>query len=138
MINPSKHIRLAVINACAPVPVWDEGVPKNTPTPKTYGLITSMSMQETARAKGCYEWVIGFDLNFYNINSLGYYGNAVLEDIIADIVPKIKNLTSPIVRIKNVDLEFMNTLSFNTSTNSIDRKVLQYTVWCDYQEEVTT
>lgn len=138
MINPSKHIRKSVIDAVKPLSVWDEGVPKNTPTPKTYGLITSMSMQEYARAKNCYEWEIGFDLSLYNINQLGYYGNAVLEDIIADIIPRIKNLTSPVVRIKNVDLEFMNTLSFNTSTNSIDRKVLSYTVWCDYQEEVTT
>lgn len=137
LVNPSKHIRKAIIETLSPLPVWSNLVPKTATTPTAYALITSMGLQETARSKGCYEWEVSFNIDVFYRGVLGQDYSAAIDDIVEDIIPKMKSLTSPVVQIKNVYLEFQNDLSFNTSTNSINRKVLNYTVWCNYQEETT-
>lgn len=134
MLNPSKYIRASIIQALAPLPVWSNLVPKTANTPQAYALITSMGLQETARAKDCYEWEVSFNIDVFYRGVLGQDYSAAIDDIVEDIIPKMKSLTSPTVQIKNVYLEFQNDLSFNTSTNSINRKVLNYSVWCNYQE----
>lgn len=134
MLNPSKYIRLAVIKALAPLPVWSNLVPKTATTPQAYALITSMGLQETARAKGCYEWEVSFNIDVFYRGVLGQDYSAAIDDIVEDIIPKMKSLTSPTVQIKNVYLEFQNDLSFNTSTNSINRKILNYTLWVGFSE----
>lgn len=139
MINPNKYIRQSIIQAVSPIPCWDNMVPKNvTTTPNSYCLITSMGKQEFARAKNCYEWLVSLNIEVIHVGSLGYSYSAVLDDMIANIIPKMKSLTNNTIRIKNVNLEFENDLSFNSTTNTINRKILSYEVWCDYQEEVTT
>lgn len=138
MINPNKYIRQSIIQALAPIKVWDNMVPKNVVSPSSYCLITSMGKQEFARAKNCYEWLVSFNLEVIHVGQFGYSYSAVLDDMIADIIPKMKSLTNATIRIKNVDLEFERDLSFNSGTNTINRRVISYEIWCDYQEEVTT
>lgn len=134
MINPSKHIRKAIIETLAPLPVWSNLVPKTATTPQAYALITSMGLQETARAKDCYEFEVSFNIDVFYRGVLGQDYSSAIDDIVEDIIPKMKSLTSSTVQIKNVYLEFQNDLSFNTSTNSINRKVLNYSVWVSYSD----
>lgn len=138
MINTSKYIRQSVIQACSPVKVWSNRVPKNQTTPTLYALITDMSLNEYSRSKQEYEWLIGFNLDCYYVGNLGYDYTTEIDNFLEVVVPKIKDMTNLTVQIKNVDLESSRDLSFDTATNTITRKVLTYSVWCAYQEGVTT
>lgn len=132
-VNPSKYIRLSIINALAPLKVWSNRVPKNvTPTPTTYALIQSLGKQEYAECKTGNEWLVSVDVDFYHLGTLGYDYSTILDDEIQRCLPFIYTITSPNIRIKNVDLEFERDLSFDTATNSINRKVLTFQIWCDY------
>jgi len=134
MLNQNKYIRKAIIQALSPIPVFSNFVPKSIDTPDRYVLITSMGKQEFARAKNCYEWQVSFNLDVFRVGTLGYDFSTDVDDMCEVIIPAIKELVSEEVQIKNVYLEFENDLSFDSTTNSINRRVLTYSVWCNYQE----
>lgn len=133
MINPAKYVRKSIIDALAPLPVWANRVPKNQmPTPASYCLITSQGKSEYAICKRGNEWQVNLNLDFFHVGALGFDYSAILDDIIETAIPKMKELKSPNIKVKNVFLELERDLSFDTVTNSVNRKVLSYLIWIDY------
>lgn len=134
MINPQNHIAQAIISTLSPLPVWLNRIPRAVDTPSSYVLITDMSITETARAKDCYEWLVGFNLDVTALSTLGYDNQALVNNNVQTILPKIKSLTDSTVEIKNVDLISSRSMVFDTATKSVTRQILTYEVWCNYQE----
>ena len=137
LINPSKYIKKAIISASSPLPCYIR-IPKNITTPNEYVLMDNVSLNEYARSKNCYEWIVSVDISVYKINPLGYDASASVDDLVEYILPRIKNITSDTIIIKNVDLTSSRWLNFDTQTNSINRFVISFEFWCAYQEGVTT
>lgn len=134
MINPQNYITESIRTTLLPLKVWSNRVPRGINTPSLYVLVTDMNIQETSIAKDCYEWLVGFNLDVTHVGSIGYDYQDIVNDAVEDILPKIKSLTSSVVDIKNVDLEVSRSLVYDTATNSINRQILTYSVWCNYQE----
>lgn len=131
-VNPSKYIRQAIDLVVSPLPCYSGLVPKTViPTPTKYALITSEGINETANCKNGNEWLISLNLELYHVGKLGQDYSAVMDDMLLEYIPKLKSLQSPHIIIKNVTIA-VRTLDFNTSTNSINRKIVTLDIWCDY------
>lgn len=135
MINPNKYIRQAILQAFPDIKMWANLVPASVnPQPAMYGIISSMSKTETAVSKTCYEWNVTFDLDLFNVGAKGFDHSTPLDDLAQVIIPRMKQLTSGTVDIKNVFLEIERDMTMETATNTISRKILSYSCWVSYSK----
>lgn len=134
MINPQQHVINAILASLPDYSVWSNRVPRGVTTPSEYILVTDISINEYANCKHGNEWLVGFNLDIVSVYSLGYDTQDIVNNIVQDVIPALKNLTSPVIEIKNVDLEGSRSMTYDTSTQSITRQILTYTVWCEYQD----
>lgn len=133
MINPTKYIRQAIIQAIAPIPCWAVGIPKTVnKTPKSYVILNSETQSEYAVSKTEYEWLLSINLDVTVISESGLYNTTLVDDMIELIIPSVKALKHPLLNISNVSLQASNTLNFDTTNNSINRKILTFEIWVGY------
>ena len=132
LINPNKYIRQAIINALSPLPTYSNRVPKSINTPNMYAVIESQGKIEFANYKRGNEWEVNLNLSLYHRNPIGNDMAHVLDDEVEKIIPLLKDLKHPIIGIKNATLESERDMTFDTDTNTINRKILTYTFWTNY------
>lgn len=132
MINPNKHVRKSIIDALSPIKVYSNRVPKTANNPTQYILISSMGKNEYAICKNGNEWQVNLNLEFFYVGNLGFDYTSILDDMVEVAIPKMKLLRSDSVKIKNVFLESERDMSFDTATNSVNRRIITYNIWCDY------
>ena len=130
-INPDKYIRKAYFDALkAYAHVWEKKVPKDTPIPSKYYLISSQTKNETERKKCGSEWSCSIVIECVNIQSNGYANSEIINDMEQDLLSVVD---SGLI-IQGFDLKqtnFVDSISLDTETptNSIYRRVVNYQHW---------
>ncbi len=146
-LNPSKYIRVAYIQAlevATGVKVWHRMVPKNvSPIPSAYIILDSQTKNETVNAKpsegsegGTYfEWSTTIDVNIYRINEKGYSSAAIVDDLEQIVINVIRSGVI-VPNFRNKDTRILESISLDaeTSTQSIDRRVVKFEHWLDRSE----
>ena len=105
--------------------VWSNRVPKNTPTPDLYVLLTDIAIQEYAECKGGNEWLISMNIDVNSVYSQGYDTTDIVNDAVSDIIPRIKAL--PVV--KNSRLDGSRSMTYDTPTHTVTRQILTFSFW---------
>jgi len=132
--NPSKYIRAAYIarlKSITGLNVWDKLVPKNITQPTMYIILDGQAKNETVNAKGEYfEWLSTIDVNIYRINEKGYSAGASIDDIEEQVLNAIR-FGVPIAGFSNKNTKIIEsmTLDAETTTQSIDRRVIKFEHW---------
>lgn len=145
IINPDKYIRKAFINAiesATGLPVWHKKVPKDTnPVPVKYIIIDNQSKgqntiaKSTTDANNYFEWYCTLDVNIYNINPVGYSKTSVIDDIEQTVINVILNgINIDFFSNKNASILDTQDLSSESSTQSIDRKLVKFEHWLNRAE----
>lgn len=145
-LNPSKYIRAAYISAlesATGVKVWHRMVPKNVVVPASYIILDSQTKNETVNAKPSevgggntyFEWLTTIDVNIYRINEKGYSSASVVDDL-EQIVINVIRSGVVIPNFRNKDTRILESISLDaeTSTQSIDRRVVKFEHWLDRSE----
>jgi hypothetical protein len=129
-LNPQKYIRSGIISALPGYRVWNNRVPRNVETPKLYILITNQSKNEYAVGKQCHEWECQFTLQLIYRNDLGFDSSAIVDDA-AQVVDDVIRYQMQIPNFfkKNVTLDQERDDTYDTATNTINRKLLSYSIW---------
>lgn len=105
--------------------VWSNRVPKNTPTPDLYILLTDIAIQEYAECKGSNEWLISMNIDVNSVYAQGYDTQDIVNNAVSDIIPRIKAL--PVV--KNSRLEGSRSMTYDTPTHTVTRQILTFSFW---------
>lgn len=132
MINPTKYIRAGIIQALPQYRVFNNRIPPNTQTPSLYILITNQSKNQYAQSKDCYEWECQFTLQVIYRGTLGTDSSALVDDAVQVIDPAIREMQIPNFYLKAITLEQERDLTYDTGTNTINNKVLNYNIWVNY------
>jgi len=133
-LNPSKYIRAAYITAlqnATGLKVWDRFVPKNITAPQSYIILDGQTKNETANAKGeFFEWLSTIDVNIYYVGLVGYSYSVQVDDIENVVINTIR-YGIPIAGFSNKNTQIIDSLSLNseTSTQSIERRVIKFEHW---------
>lgn len=137
--NPSKYIRAAYITAlqnATGLKVWDRIVPKNIQAPVSYIILDGQTKGETANAKGeFFEWTCTIDVNIYRVNEKGYTLGSAVDDIEDKVINTIR-FGIPIPGFSNKDTRIFDSQSLDaeTSTQSIDRRIVKFEHWVSVKE----
>ena len=105
--------------------VCSNGVPKNTPTPNLYVLLTDIAIQEYAECKGGNEWLISMNIDVNSVYSQGYDTTDIVNDAVSDIIPRIKSLPT----VKNSRLDGSRSMTYDTPTHTVTRQILTFSFW---------
>lgn len=105
--------------------VWSNRVPKNTPTPDLYVLLTDIAIQEYAECKGGNEWLISMNIDVNSVYSQGYDTTDIVNDAVSDIIPRIKSLPT----VKNSRLDGSRSMTYDTPTHTVTRQILTFSFW---------
>lgn len=134
-LNPNKYLRGGIVTALKTVTgldVWHNRVPISVkPIPKKYIILDSQTKNEYARGKTCFEWMCTIDVNIYNINTLGNSSAVQVDDIEQQVINTIKgnNFTVANFHVKNVDILESIEMDFDTTTESVDRRMIKFDIW---------
>lgn len=133
MRNPSKYIRAGIITTLAPltVPVWNKRIPKNASTPTKYILIINQDTQQYERSKSCYEYSCTFTLDLCNITTLGNDATVQVDDLEEAVRTAMDSLRVPNFVVKDMSYSSFD-LDMDTGTNTINRRLITYTIWLNY------
>lgn len=130
MKNPNKYIRQAIISALPGIQVFYKRIPKNIATPVQYIILNSQTKQQFARAKDCYEWICQVNIDCWVHGVQGMPPSTAVDDLeesvlsVMDGVQVTGSFTTKYVKLLNqVDL------SLETSTESVERRILTYEIW---------
>lgn len=145
ILNPDKHIRIAYIQAlqaATGLKVWHRKVPKNiSPIPSKYIILDTQSKNETVNAKNnderetYFEWLVTLDVNIYNVNQVGYSNADVVDDLEQIVISVIRQgIDIPNFNNKNTNILESQDLSADTTTQSIDRKMIKFEHWLNRAE----
>lgn len=131
-INPNTSIRTALIAALTPIkPTWVKKVPRNITTiPNQYILISSQTKDPTERSKCGFEWLCTVNIEMINLNTSGYANPIKNDEVEAQIFDAIEGGIT-IQGFDNKEWLFINSIDLDveTSTQSIERRVLTYSFW---------
>ena len=105
--------------------VWSNRIPKNTPTPDLYVLLTDIAIQEYAECKGGNEWLISMNIDVNSVYSQGYDTTDIVNDAVSDIIPRIKSLPT----VKNSRLDGSRSMTYDTPTHTVTRQILTFSFW---------
>ena len=145
ILNPDKNIRIAYIQAlqaATGLKVWHRKVPKNiSPIPPKYIILDTQSKNETVVSKNneeretYFEWLVTLDVNIYNVNQVGYSNADVVDDLEQIIISVIRQgIDIPNFSNKNTNILESQDLSADTTTQSIDRKMIKFEHWLNRSE----
>jgi hypothetical protein len=136
ILNPDKFIRAAYIESlqtATGVKVWHKKIPKNTsPVPSKYIILDSLTKNETVKAKGEYfEWLCTIDVNIYNVKASGYSSAAVVDDLEQVVLNVVRMGNVRVMGFSNKNTAILETqdLSAETTTQSVDRKLIKFEHW---------
>lgn len=144
ILNPNKYIRKAYLDALVNVgfPIWDKRIPKDIDPPARYGLLDSQTKNETVKAKSLtsltyFEWLCTIDLNLYHVNDKGFTESSIVDDMEEAVINIIRpGISIPNFQNKNVDIINSIDLNTETTTESIDRRVLKLEHWLNRAETI--
>lgn len=149
MTSPDKYIRLAYITAlesATGVKVWHKKVPKNVTAPTKYIILDSLTKNETERSKPDgsgnsqtrFEWLCTIDVNIYNVNQAGYTSSAVVDDLEQIVLNVVRGGIVSVQGFHNKDTRILESLdlSVETSTQSIDRKLVKFEHWLNEKSPI--
>lgn len=128
-LNPSKYIRAGIIAALPNYRVFNNRIPTNTSTPSLYVLITNQSRNEYAMGKQCNEWECQFTLQVIYKGVLGNDYSAIVDDAVQVIDNAIRSMKIPNFYNKQCELDSEFDDTYDTPTNTINRKRLSYSIW---------
>lgn len=145
ILNPDKNIRIAYITAlqaATGLKVWHRKIPKNiSPIPAKYIILDTQSKNETVVAKNneeretYFEWTVTIDVNIYNVNQVGYSNADVVDDLEQIVISVIRQgINIPNFNNKNTNILESQDLSADTTTQSIDRKMIKFEHWLNRTE----
>jgi len=144
ILNPDKHVRIgyiAALQAATGLKVWHRRIPKNVTVPAKYIILDTQSKNETVNAKNneeretYFEWLVTLDVNIYNVNQLGYSNAEAVDDIEQIIISVIRQgINIPNFNNKNTQIIESQDLSADTTTQSIDRKLIKFEHWLNRSE----
>lgn len=132
MVNPNKHIRKVYVDtfsAATGLPVWENSVPKDVPSPSMYILVRNQNKDEFARAKGVYEWRCDSIIDIVSVQEKGYSHQVSVDDVEEQILTVMEGVAIPGFNTKYVRLIDSHPLDTETSTHTINRTVLIYEHW---------
>jgi len=148
-LNPDKYLRAAYITAlesATGLKVWHKRIPKNVTAPSKYIILDSLSKNETLIAKPSegenkntyFEWACTVDVNIYNVNVAGYSNAAQVDDVEQKVISIVRSGIE-IPNFKNRDTRILESLdlSAETTTQSIDRKMVKFEHVLDRVEVIT-
>jgi len=139
--NPSKHIRESYITVLKPatgLSVWDIRVPLNEVAPAMYILLDGQTKQETVNAKRDYfEWLTTIDVSIYYVGKKGYSHTKELDDVEEKVMNVIR-YGVPVNGFSNKNTRILESMSLNddTSTQSIERRVIKFESWLSQRDIV--
>lgn len=141
IVNPNKYIRSAYVSAlklATRLPVWYKKVPITVkPIPSKYIILDSQTKNETTNGKiDCFEWLTTIDVNIYNIVTLGTSDASVVDDLEQIVINtcRISMRLDGGFSNKNTKILESLDLSLDTSTTSVDRKLIKFQIWVDRVE----
>ena len=73
MVNPSKYVKVSVLNAIRStnIPVWYKRKPKSTGG-NEYAILTSVNKNPIDRGKTCFDWSIQVVIDLWSVGVQGY------------------------------------------------------------------
>lgn len=134
MINPQNYVISAIAESLPNYVVRSNVAPRGINTPNIYILITDVSINEYARCKHSNEWLVGLNIDVTYRGGIGYDYTDYVNNAVQEVIPAMKDLKSNVIEIKNVFLEGSISMYYDTPTNSVNRQILTYSIWCEYQE----
>lgn len=144
ILNPDKYVRIgyiAALQAATGLKVWHRRIPKNVTVPAKYIILDTQSKNETVNAKNneeretYFEWLVTLDVNIYNVNQLGYSNAEAVDDIEQIVISVIRQwINIPNFNNKNTEIIESQDLSADTTTQSIDRKLIKFEHWLNRAE----
>lgn len=132
MKNPNENIRIAHIDAFAPIgiPVWAKKVPKDETIPPLYILINSQSKNLTAVDKDGFEWLCTITFDITSLREPGYSKPVLLDDVEQQMITIIETeILIPDFINKEHALIDSRDLDSETESQSIERRILTYQYW---------
>lgn len=130
--NPDTPIRTALVSALTSatgLPTKFQKIPKDTnPVQKKYIIMDSQSKLPFERTKDCFDWEAHINLNIYIVNTLGYVGGIEMDNYEEQVINTMESLLIPGWMIKRILFIDSNSLNVDTTTASIERKVIQYQI----------
>lgn len=148
-LSPDKYLRAAYITAlesATGLKVWHKRIPKNVAAPPKYIILDSLSKNETLIAKPTegenkntyFEWSCTVDVNIYNVNVSGYSNAAQVDDVEQKVISIVRSGIE-VPNFKNRDTRILESLdlSAETTTQSIDRKMVKFEHVLDRVEVIT-
>jgi hypothetical protein len=129
--NPNIPIRTALISLLSALNVsaWNKRIPKNVAAPSKYALLTSQTKQPTETSKCGYEWMASINVDLYKINPYGYVDTTAIDNLEQDVINGIEDLIIPGWDLKNITLLNIQDLDADTTTQTIERRVVSYQFW---------
>lgn len=139
--NPNVPVRqalIAALSAATSLPVWHKKVPKDTtPVPTKYILLQSQTKQPTERSKQCYEWQASINIDITFINPAGFSNTVPVdtaEEQVINTIEPVENdyltgLQIPGWYVKDIKMINSIDLDAETSTQSIERRIVSYLIW---------
>ena len=128
MVNPSKYVKVAVLNAVRStnIPVWYKRKPKSTGG-NEYAILTSVNKNPIDRGKTCFDWSIQVVIDLWSVGVQGYPPtDNSLEDMEEKVLTVMDSIVVDGFHVYDRILQQQTDLSVETNTQSIERKVLTY------------
>lgn len=140
--SPEKPLRtayLAALKTATGLGVFPDLVPKSTPTPTAYILITSQTKNRTAVAKPTantnlsdnFGWLTSIVFDIQYLSPTGFSNPGAVEDIEQQVINVAETILVPGWAIKSRVQVQSTPLPVNTATNYINRRVLTYNHWME-------
>lgn len=141
--NPNIPVRTALISAiktATGLDVWHKKVPKDiTPLPAKYILLQNQSKLQTEISKDCWEWQSTISIDITYINPAGFSNTVQLDNtenqIMNVLIPDnfidfdAPRLDIPNWFVKDIKILDSTDLDAETSTQSIERRILTIIIW---------
>lgn len=128
-LNPSKYIRAGIIAALPNYRVFNNRIPPNVTTPQLYVMIVNQGLNDYAIGKQCHEWECTFTLLVVYRGTLGYDYSSIVDDACQEIDNAIRDMKIPNFYNKQCRPEGSFDDTYDTPTNTINRKRLSYSIW---------
>lgn len=135
MKNPDKHIRKAFNDALFPLgfSVYEKRVPK-TASPLQYILVSSQTNVDKALGRGCKVHDCTIVIDLFVMQSLSYVSSVAIDDMLEAVMNQVRKdtINIPFFQLNSIERDGTpKDLSFDTSVQSILRKVITYRLVVD-------
>lgn len=132
IVNPKKYIRQGILNSLTSTgrTAYYKRVPKTVSVGESWLLIDSLSQQEFADAKRCFEWLCQFNVICNVRTTQGLPPSTTIDDLEEIVTNAVYNMTvtggftTKYVKLIN---NYEDTIPSDNS--EIDRRILTFEIW---------